>query len=138
MIDLVLSHTSDLHPWFVESRSSRNNSKADWYVWADPKPDGTPPTNWLSIFGGSAWQWDSRRLQYYLHNFLTSQPDLNFHCPEVQDALLAVTRFWLKRGVDGFRLDTINFYVHDKQLRDNPALGAMRAQRADGAGRQSL
>jgi alpha-glucosidase len=122
MIDLVLSHTSDLHPWFVESRSSRSNPKADWYVWADPKPDGTPPTNWLSIFGGSAWQWDSRRLQYYLHNFLTSQPDLNFHCPDVQEALLAVTRFWLTRGVDGFRLDTINFYFHDKQLRDNPAL----------------
>ncbi|MBL0371651.1 alpha-glucosidase [Rhizobium sp. KVB221] len=122
MIDLVLSHTSDLHPWFVESRSSRSNPKADWYVWADPKPDGTAPNNWLSIFGGSAWQWDSRRLQYFLHNFLTSQPDLNFHCPEVQDALLDVTRFWLKRGVDGFRLDTINFYVHDRQLRDNPAL----------------
>jgi alpha-glucosidase len=122
MIDLVLSHTSDQHPWFVESRSSRDNAKADWYVWADPKPDGTPPNNWLSIFGGSAWQWDSRRLQYYLHNFLTSQPDLNFHCAEVQDAVLEVTRFWLEKGVDGFRLDTINFYVHDQQLRDNPAL----------------
>jgi alpha-glucosidase len=122
MIDLVLSHTSDVHPWFVESRSSRDNAKADWYVWADPSPDGTPPNNWLSIFGGSSWQWDSRRLQYYLHNFLTSQPDLNFHNPEVQDALLDVTRFWLKRGVDGFRLDTINFYFHDKQLRNNPAL----------------
>jgi len=122
MIDLVLSHTSDLHPWFVESRSSRTNAKADWYVWAEPSPDGTPPNNWLSIFGGSAWAWDSRRLQYYLHNFLTSQPDLNFHCPEVQDALLAATRFWLTRGVDGFRLDTINFYVHDQQLRNNPAL----------------
>jgi alpha-glucosidase len=122
MIDLVLSHTSDQHPWFVESRSSRRNPKADWYVWADPKPDGTPPNNWLSIFGGSAWVWDTRRLQYYLHNFLTSQPDLNFHCPEVQDALLDVTRFWLRRGVDGFRLDTINFYIHDKELRDNPPL----------------
>ncbi len=122
MIDLVLSHTSDQHPWFVESRSSRTNAKADWYVWAEPKPDGTPPNNWLSIFGGSAWAWDTRRQQYYLHNFLTSQPDLNFHCPEVQDALLDVTRFWLKRGVDGFRLDTINFYIHDKQLRNNPPL----------------
>ncbi|MDO6966547.1 beta-galactosidase BglA [Rhizobium alvei] len=122
MIDLVLSHTSDQHPWFVESRASKTNAKADWYVWADPKPDGTPPTNWLSIFGGSAWQWDTRRCQYYLHNFLTSQPDLNFHNPEVQDALLSVTRFWLERGVDGFRLDTINFYFHDKQLRDNPGL----------------
>ncbi len=122
MIDLVLSHTSDQHPWFSESRMSRENAKSDWYVWADPKPDGTPPNNWLSIFGGSAWQWDSRRLQYYLHNFLTSQPDLNFHCPDVQDALLDVARFWLDLGVDGFRLDTINFYFHDAQLRDNPGL----------------
>ncbi len=122
MIDLVLSHTSDQHPWFIESRADRANAKSDWYVWADPKPDGTPPNNWLSIFGGSAWQWDSRRLQYYLHNFLTSQPDLNFHCAEVQDALLDVARFWLDLGVDGFRLDTINFYFHDAQLRDNPGL----------------
>ncbi|WP_170367398.1 alpha-glucosidase [Ruegeria arenilitoris] len=122
MIDLVLSHTSDQHPWFVESRRNRENPKADWYVWADPKPDGTPPNNWLSIFGGSAWQWDTRRQQYYLHNFLTSQPDLNFHNPDVQDALLDVARFWLDMGVDGFRLDTINFYFHDAQLRDNPAL----------------
>ena len=122
MIDLVLSHTSDQHPWFKESRKSRDNAKADWYVWAEPKPDGTPPTNWLSIFGGSAWQWDARREQYYLHNFLTSQPDLNFHTPEVQQALLDATRFWLERGVDGFRLDTINFYFHDQNLRDNPPL----------------
>ena len=122
MIDLVLSHSSDQHPWFQESRASRDNPKADWYVWSDPKDDGTPPNNWLSIFGGSAWQWDGRREQYFLHNFLTSQPDLNFHCPDVQDALLDVVRFWLERGVDGFRLDTINFYVHDKQLRSNPAL----------------
>ena len=122
MIDLVLSHTSDQHPWFAESRANRTNNKADWYVWSDPKPDGTPPNNWLSIFGGSGWQWDARREQYYLHNFLVSQPDLNFHCPAVQEALLDVARFWLDRGVDGFRLDTINFYVHDKQLRDNPPL----------------
>ena len=122
MIDLVLSHSSDAHPWFAESRRNRTNPKADWYVWADPKPDGTPPTNWLSIFGGSSWQWDARREQYYLHNFLTSQPDLNFHTPAVQEALLDATRFWLERGVDGFRLDTINFYFHDRHLRDNPAL----------------
>lgn len=122
MIDLVLSHTSDQHPWFAESRASRDNPKADWFVWSDPKEDGTPPNNWLSIFGGSAWQWDGRREQYYLHNFLAEQPDLNFHCPAVQDALLDVVRFWLDRGVDGFRLDTINFYVHDKELRSNPAL----------------
>lgn len=122
MIDLVLSHTSDQHPWFRESRASKGNAKANWYVWADAKPDGTPPNNWLSIFGGSAWQWDTERCQYYMHNFLTSQPDLNFHEPQVQDALLDVVRFWLERGVDGFRLDTINFYTHDAELRDNPAL----------------
>ncbi len=122
MIDLVLSHTSDQHPWFKESRQNRTNPKANWYVWAEPKPDGTPPNNWLSIFGGSAWQWDARREQYYLHNFLTSQPDLNFHELAVQEALLDVERFWLKRGVDGFRLDTINFYFCDKYLRDNPSL----------------
>jgi alpha-glucosidase len=122
IIDLVLSHTSDQHPWFRESRSSRDNAKADWYVWADARPDGTPPSNWLSIFGGSAWQWDTRRMQYYLHNFLAEQPDLNFHNSEVQDALLDVARFWLERGVDGFRLDTINFYVHSAGLEDNPPL----------------
>lgn len=122
LIDLVISHSSDQHPWFAESRASRDNARADWYVWADPKPDGTPPNNWLSIFGGSAWEWDGARMQYYLHNFLTQQPDLNLHNAEVQDALLDVVRFWLERGVDGFRLDTINFYFHDRLLRDNPAL----------------
>jgi len=122
MIDLVLSHTSDQHRWFRESRSSRDNAKANWYVWADAKPDGTAPNNWLSIFGGSGWEWDSERLQYYQHNFLKEQPDLNFHEPEVQEELLAVARFWLERGVDGFRLDTINFYFCDAELRDNPAL----------------
>ncbi|MCK8485039.1 alpha-amylase family glycosyl hydrolase [Aliiroseovarius sp. S2029] len=122
MIDLVLSHSSDQHPWFAESRADRDNDKANWYVWADARPDGTPPNNWLSIFGGPAWTWDTRRCQYYLHNFLVSQPDLNFHEPAVQQALLDVARFWLERGVDGFRLDTINFYTHDAQLRDNPPL----------------
>ena len=122
MIDLVLSHTSVQHPWFRESRRDTDNPRANWYVWADAKADGTPPNNWLSIFGGSAWHWDPRRCQYYLHNFLISQPDLNFHEPAVQDALLDVARFWLERGVDGFRLDTINFYFADKLLRNNPAL----------------
>ena len=121
LIDLVISHTSDQHSWFKESRGSKTNPKADWYVWSDPKDDGTPPNNWLSIFGGSAWQWDSRRCQYYLHNFLRSQPDLNFHNMEVQDAVLEAARFWLRLGVDGFRLDTANFYFHDKELRSNPA-----------------
>ncbi|WP_353642211.1 alpha-glucosidase family protein [Mesorhizobium sp. WSM2239] len=130
IIDQVLSHSSDRHPWFIESRTSRSNPKSDWYVWADPKPDGTAPNNWLSIFGGPAWEWDSTRKQYYLHNFLASQPDLNFHNPEVQDALLETVRFWLERGVDGFRLDTVNFYVHDRQLRDNPKLRMSRAAKA--------
>jgi alpha-glucosidase len=120
IIDQVLSHTSDQHPWFVESRSSRTNPKADWYVWVDPQPDGTPPNNWLSVFGGSAWTWDTRRCQYYLHNFLEEQPDLNFYNPDVQAALLETVKFWLDRGVDGFRLDTVNFYFHDRQLRSNP------------------
>lgn len=122
MIDQVLSHSSSEHPWFIESRSSRTNDKADWYVWADAKPDGSPPNNWLSIFGGSAWQWDTGRRQYYLHNFLASQPDFNLHNPDVQDALLGTVRFWLDLGVDGFRLDTINFYFHDRELHDNPPL----------------
>jgi alpha-glucosidase len=120
IIDQVYSHTSDQHPWFAESRSSWNNPKADWYVWADPKPDGSPPSNWQSVFGGPAWTWDARRRQYYLHNFLSAQPQLNGHLPAVQDALLDVARFWLDRGVDGFRLDAINFAMHDPSLRDNP------------------
>mgnify|MGYP005751224987 CR=1 FL=1 len=121
MIDQVLSHSSSEHAWFQESRSSRDNPKADWYVWADARPDGSPPNNWLSIFGGCAWQWEPRRGQYYLHNFLVSQPDLNFHNPEVQQAALDNVRFWLDRGVDGLRLDAINFCFHDPLLRDNPA-----------------
>jgi alpha-glucosidase len=124
LIDLVLSHTSDQHPWFQESRTSRDNPKANWYVWAEAREDGTPPNNWLSIFGGSSWQWDTRREQYYLHNFLSSQPDLNLHDPEVQQALLDVARFWLERGVDGFRLDVVNFYFHDRELRSNPPMPA--------------
>lgn len=120
IIDQVLSHTAETHPWFEESRASRDNPKADWFVWADPKADGTPPNNWLSIFGGSAWAWDSRRSQYYLHNFLTSQPDLNFHNPEVRQAQLDNMRFWLELGADGFRLDTVNFYYHSQGLENNP------------------
>lgn len=120
IVDQVYSHSSDRHPWFALSRASRDNAKADWYVWADPKPDGSPPNNWQSVFGGPAWTWDGRRGQYYLHNFLAEQPDLNFHEPEVIEAALATARFWLDRGVDGFRLDAINFAVHDAALRDNP------------------
>jgi alpha-glucosidase len=123
VIDQVLSHSSDQHPWFVESRSNQTNKRADWYVWADARGDGNPPNNWLSVFGGSAWQWDTRRCQYYLHNYLTSQPDLNYHNREVRAAMLESVRFWLDLGVDGYRLDTVNFYVHDAQLRDNPPRG---------------
>ncbi|MGL4197602.1 MAG: alpha-glucosidase family protein [Allorhizobium sp.] len=120
IIDQVISHTSDQHPWFKESRASRDNPKADWFVWAAAKSDGTAPNNWLSVFGGPAWEWDGVRKQYYMHNFLASQPDLNFHNREVQDAVLDAVKFWLERGVDGFRLDTVNYYFHDKELRDNP------------------
>jgi alpha-glucosidase len=120
IIDQVLSHTSDQHRWFVESRASRSNPRSDWYVWADPKPDGTPPNNWLSVFGGPAWEWDSTRRQYYLHSFLAAQPDLNLHNPAVQDELLDTLRFWLDLGVDGFRLDACVHYFHDRKLRSNP------------------
>lgn len=120
MIDQVLSHTSIEHEWFCESRQSRDNPRADWYVWADPRPDGGPPNNWLSIFGGVAWAWEPRRAQYYLHNFLAAQPDLNFHSSAVRAAMLDNVKFWLDRGVDGLRLDAINFCYHDAGLRDNP------------------
>jgi alpha-glucosidase len=121
VIDQVYSHTSDEHPWFTESRQNRINPKADWYVWADAKPEGSPPSNWQSVFGGPAWTWDARRRQYYMHNFLKEQPQLNVANPEVQDALIDAMRFWLDRGVDGFRLDAINFAIHDPKLTDNPA-----------------
>ncbi|MFM2411278.1 MAG: hypothetical protein RL481_2106, partial [Pseudomonadota bacterium] len=120
MADLVFSHTSDQHAWFTESRASRDNAKSDWYVWADAKPDGSPPNNWASVFHGPAWTWDARRGQYYMHNFLKDQPQLNVHNPNVQEALLDIVRFWLDRGVDGFRVDAINFAMHDPELRDNP------------------
>ncbi|ABI77241.1 glycosyl hydrolase, family 13 [Hyphomonas neptunium ATCC 15444] len=121
LVDLVWAHTSDQHEWFAASRASRTNPKADWYVWADAKADGTPPNNWQSVFGGPAWTWDARRGQYYMHNFLSAQPQLNGHSAEVQDALLTIARFWLDRGVDGFRLDALNYMMHDPALTDNPA-----------------
>ncbi len=118
IVDLVLSHTSNEHPWFTDP------AKKSWYVWADPKIDEqgnrAPPNNWASVFGGSAWEWSDEHNQYYLHNFLKEQPDLNFHNPEVQAEMLDICDFWLKRGIDGFRLDVINFCFHDKELRDNP------------------
>lgn len=120
IMDMVLSHTSDQHAWFLESKQDRTNPKADWYVWADPKADGSPPNNWLSLFGGPAWRFHPGRGQYYMHNFLKEQPDLNYHNPDVVEAVLDSCRYWLDFGVDGFRLDVINFCTHDKDLRDNP------------------
>ncbi len=120
VIDQVWSHTAAEHPWFEESRASRDNPKADWYVWADARPDGSPPNNWQSWMGGPAWRWEPRRRQYHLHNFLPQMPALNFHCAAVQQEILAVARFWLERGVDGFRLDTANLYFHSRGLQDNP------------------
>src|SRR5258706_5246173 len=121
IIDQVWSHTSDQHAWFADSRLRPTSSKADWYVWADPRPDGSPPNNWLSVFGGGAWTWEPRRRQYYLHHFLSSQPQLNLRNEAVWDALFEVAAFWLDRGVDGFRLDAVDYMIHDVQLRDNPA-----------------
>jgi alpha-glucosidase len=120
IIDLVPNHTSDQHPWFVESRASRDNPKRDWYTWADAKVDGSPPNNWLAVFGGSAWQWDRRTGQYYLHSFLKEQPDLNWRNPAVKVAMFDVARFWLERGVDGFRIDVAHYIMKDPELRDNP------------------
>ncbi|MGH6983262.1 MAG: alpha-amylase family glycosyl hydrolase [Stellaceae bacterium] len=120
IIDQVWSHTARKHAWFVESRASRTNPKADWYVWADPASDGAPPNNWLSVFGGSAWCWDAPRRQYYLHHFLTSQPKLNLRNPAVLDAHFANAEFWLARGVDGFRFDAVDFMLHDEALGSNP------------------
>ncbi|MEJ2264621.1 MAG: alpha-amylase family glycosyl hydrolase [Anaerolineales bacterium] len=120
IIDLVPNHSSDQHPWFQESRSSRDNPKRDWYFWVDPKADGSPPNNWLSVFGGSAWEWDETTGQYYLHSFLKEQPDLNWRNPEVKAAMFDVVRFWLERGVDGFRIDVAHYIMKDPQLRDNP------------------
>ncbi|MBW3550090.1 MAG: alpha-glucosidase [Proteobacteria bacterium] len=124
VMDMVLNHTSDAHHWFRESRTSRDNPKADWYVWADPAEDGGPPNNWPSVLTGkSGWKFEQARGQYYFYNFFESQPDLNWHHPEVREAMLKIARFWLEQGVDGMRLDAVNFYCHDPQLRDNPVRG---------------
>jgi alpha-glucosidase len=120
ILDFVPNHTSDQHPWFLESRSSRTNQKRDWYIWQNPGPDGGPPNNWLSAFGGSAWEWDARTRQYYYHAHLSSQPDLNWRHIDVQDAMHDVMRFWLNRGVDGFRVDVIWHLIKDDQFRCNP------------------
>ncbi|HLN21371.1 MAG TPA: alpha-amylase family glycosyl hydrolase [Bacteroidales bacterium] len=120
IMDLVPNHTSDQHPWFLESRSSRDNPKRDWYLWYDPLPDGGPPNNWLSVFGGKAWEWDEKTGQYYYHAFLKEQPDLNWRNREVRQAMYDVIRFWLDKGIDGFRIDVIWHLIKDKNLRDNP------------------
>jgi alpha-glucosidase len=120
IIDWVPNHTSNQHPWFIEARSSRNNPKRDWYIWRDPKPDGTQPNNWGSYFGGPAWTLDQQTGQYYLHQFVKEQPELNWRNPELRAAMLDTLRFWLKRGVDGFRMDVIGLIIKDEQLRDNP------------------
>lgn len=120
IIDLVPNHTSDQHPWFLESRSSTTNPKRDWYIWRDALEGGGLPNNWLSVFGGNAWEWDELTGQYYYHAFLKEQPDLNYRNPEVREALLNVMRFWLDKGVDGFRVDVMWHMIKDEQLRDNP------------------
>ena len=132
VIDQVWNHSSDEHAWFQESRESRDNARANWYVWADAAPNGGPPNNWRAIFGGNAWTWEPRREQYYLHNFLGSQPNLNWYEPQVRAALFDVGRFWLDRGIDGFRLDVVNLYAHDRSLADNPPRPP-QARRPDGA-----
>ncbi len=127
ILDLVLNHTSDQHNWFIESRKSKDNPYHDWYLWHDPRPDGSPPNNWAAIFGGSAWEYDPDLGQYYYHMFYKEQPDLNWRNPDVRAAMLNVFRFWLKKGVDGFRLDVFNEYFKDAELRDNPRKPGLRA-----------
>ena len=127
IMDVVLNHTSHLHPWFIESASSRDNPKRDWYIWHDGSGAGSgsrrrpkPPNNWLSIFGGKAWEWNEATRSYYLHSFVAQQPDLNWFNPEVKEAALGELKYWLDRGVDGFRFDVINWFGHDREFRSNP------------------
>ncbi|MCP4537425.1 MAG: DUF3459 domain-containing protein [Chloroflexi bacterium] len=120
IIDWVPNHSSDQHPWFAESRSSRDNPKRDWYIWRDPKPSGLPPNNWGSFFGGSAWTFDAKTRQYYFHQFVTEQPELNWRNPKVRAAMMDTLRFWMERGVDGFRMDVIGLLIKDAEFRDNP------------------
>src|SRR5436189_18574 len=120
LLDYVPNHSSDQHPWFVESRSTRNNPRRDWYIWRDAGPDGGPPNNWVSVFGGSAWELDPTTGQYYYHAYLKEQPDLNWRNPDVRQAMYGVLRFWLDRGVDGFRVDVLWLLIKDQHFRDNP------------------
>jgi alpha-glucosidase len=120
VLDLVLNHTSDQHPWFKSARKSKNDPYRDWYIWHDADPFGKPPNNWQAVFGGSGWEWDQETEQYYYHMFYKQQPDLNWRNPKVHNALLDVFRFWLDKGVKGFRLDVFNMYIKDDQFRSNP------------------
>ena len=120
IMDYVMNHSSDEHKWFQESRTSRDNPKSDWYIWRDPKPDGSPPNNWIAITGGSAWSFEEKRNQYFLHSFLPCQPDLNWRNPELKKAMFDVLGFWMDRGVDGFRVDMISWIIKDDQFRDDP------------------
>jgi glycosidase len=128
IVDFVPNHTSDQHPWFQVERASRESPYRDWYVWRDAKPDGSPPNNWLATFGGPAWAWDEATGQYYLHSFLKEQPDLNWRNPAVEAAMFDVLRFWLDRGVDGFRLDAVRRIMKDPELRDNPPNPGTRSE----------
>ena len=123
VMDLVFNHTSDQHPWFLESKKDRTNPKADWYIWRDAKPDGSAPTNWRAIFGGSTWKWCEERQQYYLHTFAEAQPDLNWENPKVRQALFDAANFWLDKGVGGFRIDAI-VYIKKPAFEDGPVDGA--------------
>src|SRR5712692_8803648 len=120
ILDFVPNHTSDEHPWFQQARESRTNEKRDWYIWRDPAPDGGPPNNWMSRFGGSAWQFDESTGQYYLHMYDVKQPDLNWRNPKVRQEMYEVLRFWLERDVDGFRIDALKMLLKDEQFRDSP------------------
>ncbi len=138
IIDFVPNHSSDQHAWFAESRSSRDNPKRDWYVWQDAKPDGSPPNNWIGVFGGSMWEWDAHTEQYYLHSFLKEQPDLNWRNPEVKAAMFDAMRFWLNRGIDGFRIDVAHHLLKDPMLRDNPPVDAQTVLRHKAMGEYDL
>ncbi len=138
VLDIVPNHSSDRHPWFIDARSSRAAAHRDWYVWADRKPDGSPPNNWLSAFGGPAWTLDASTGQYYLHNFLPEQPDLNWWNPAVRDAFDKIYRFWFDRGVAGFRIDVAQGIVKDRELRDNPPATADDAPQVQLYGQRAI
>ena len=131
ILDFVPNHTSDRHPWFLQSRASRLSSKRDWYIWRDPRSDGGPPNNWISQFGGPAWTIDSATGQYYLHSFLREQPDLNWHNPAVREAMFDILRFWMARGINGFRVDVMWLLLKDDQMRDNPVNPAYEPTQPD-------